>query len=146
MSESIIKEALFSLHCIGMGVLITFVYDLLRVYRACVRHSRFFVSLEDFLFWILCAVFIFSMLYCENDGILRWYCIAGAVFGMELYQKTVSPYIVHFMSTFLKKTIHIVAFVLKKILFPFRLLFSGIHKIAARICRTFTKKKKQDSK
>ncbi len=145
MSESIIREAIFSLHCIGAGVLITFAYDLLRVSRSCVRHSRFAVSLEDFFFWIVCAVFLFMILYCENDGILRWYCIAGAVFGMELYRKTVSPYLVRFMSTFLKRAIHVVIWVLRKIAFPFRLLFSGLRKIFRRICLISTKKKKADN-
>ncbi len=143
MSESIITEAMFSLRCIGVGVLITFVYDLLRVCRNCIRHSRFLVSLEDFLFWVACAVFIFMVLYCENDGILRWYCVAGAVFGMEVYRKAVSPYIVRFMSTVIKKAIHVVKWILKKVLLPFRLIFSGVRKIFGRICRTFTKRKKE---
>lgn len=143
MSETIIKEAVFSLHCISVGVLITFVYDLLRVCRICVRHSRFMISVEDFLFWAVCAVFIFLVLYCENDGILRWYCIAGAVLGMEIYRKCFSPYIVRFMSTVLKRAIDVVMWILRKLMFPFKMLFSGIRKVWAKICHLFTKKKKE---
>ncbi|MCM1537839.1 MAG: spore cortex biosynthesis protein YabQ [bacterium] len=143
MSESIIREAVFSLHCISVGVLITFVYDLLRVCRICVRHSRFMVSVEDFLFWVVCAIFIFLVLYCENDGILRWYCVAGAVVGMELYKKLFSLYIVHFMSTVLKKTIDMVSWILGKLMFPFKMLFLGLRKGWTKICHFFTKKKKE---
>ena len=143
MSESIIKEAVFSLHCISVGVLITFVYDLLRVCRICVRHSRFLISVEDFLFWAVCAIFIFLVLYCENDGILRWYCIACAVVGMEVYKKLFSPYIVRFMSTVLKKTIHVVAWIVRKLMFPFKMLFLGLHRAYVTICHIFTKKKKE---
>lgn len=146
MSEGIIKEAVFSLHCISVGVLITFVYDLLRIGRICVRHSRLLVSIEDFLFWVVCAIFIFLVLYCENDGILRWYCIAGAVLGMELYKKWFSPYIVHFMSTVLKKAIDIVGWVLRKLMFPFKMLFSGARGLCVKICHIFTKKKKEADK
>ena len=143
MSESIIREAVFSLHCICVGVLITFVYDLLRICRICVRHSRFLISVEDFLFWVVCAIFIFLVLYCENDGILRWYCVAGAAVGMGIYKKMFSPYIVHFLSTVLKKAIDVVAWIFKKLTFPFRLLFSGIRKVCAGICHFFTKKQKE---
>ncbi len=143
MSESIIKEAVFSLHCISVGVLITFVYDLLRVCRNCIRHSRILISVEDFLFWVVCAIFIFLVLYCENDGILRWYCIAGAVVGMELYRKLFSPYIVHFMSTILGKAIHLVTWILKKLAFPFRMLLVGIRRFTMKVCHFFTKKEKE---
>lgn len=143
MSESIIREAMFSLHCISVGVLITFVYDLLRIGRICIRHSHFLISVEDFLFWVVCAIFIFLVLYCENDGILRWYCVAGAVVGMEIYRKCFSPYIVHFMSTVLKKAIDVVAWILRKLVFPFRVLFSWVRRGCARICQFFTKKKKE---
>ena len=143
MSESIVKETVFLLHCISVGVLITFAYDLLLVCRNCFRHGRILVSIEDFLYWAVCAIFIFLVLYCENDGILRGYCIIGAAIGMMFYKKFFSPYIVHFMSTVFRKAIHVVGWILRKLMFPFRMLFLGIRKGLTKICHIFTKKKKE---
>ena len=46
------------------------------------------------MFWIACAIGVFYMLYEENNGILRWFAVAGAALGMLLYKITLSPLIV----------------------------------------------------
>ncbi len=37
----------------------------------------------------------------ENNGAFRWFCVFGAAVGMLLYQKSVSPFWVKYMSRFL---------------------------------------------
>ncbi len=146
MSQSIVVEALFALKCMGMGVVITVAYDLLRIFRNCVRHNRVAVSCEDFFFWVVCAIFIFAVLYRENDGILRWYCIAGALLGMVVYGKLVSPYFVGIMSTILKKAIYLVSSAGKAICKPFKWLFCGLRRGLGKLCKFFTKRKKTPNK
>lgn len=146
MSQNIMTEAVFAARCIGMGALIAVAYDLLRICRRCVKHSRFLVSLEDFLFWVICAIFIFLVLYQENNGILRWYCIGGALIGMLLYGKIVSPYFVFVMSTLCKKTIHLVGKGISILTWPIRMLFRGIRKNVKKLCKFFTKRKKAENK
>lgn len=142
MSQSIITEALFALKCIGMGVVITAAYDVLRISRNCIKHGHFWVSLEDFLFWVICAIFIFSVLYRENNGVLRWYCVGGAFLGMVFYGKTISPYLVQFMSTILNKILHLVSAFGKLLARPIKVLFLGVRKAQKKLCKFFTKKKK----
>ena len=146
MSQNIVTEAVFAAKCIGMGVLITIAYDILRICRRCVRHSRFLVSLEDFLFWVICAIFIFLVLYQENNGILRWYCIGGALIGMFLYGKLISPYFVLVMSTICKKAIHLVGKGIHILTYPLRMLFHGMGKVVKKLCKFFTKRKKAENK
>lgn len=146
MSQSIMIEALFALKCMGMGAVITAVYDLLRICRRCFRHSRFMVSLEDFFFWVICAIFIFSVLYRENNGVLRWYCIAGALFGMLVYGKLISPYFVGIMSIICKKTIYLVGRLIRILTKPFRRLFCGARRGQKKLCKFFTKRKKAENK
>lgn len=146
MSQNIMTEATFAAKCIGMGVLITIAYDLLRIWRRCIRHSRFLVSLEDFLFWVICAIFIFLMLYKENNGILRWYCIGGAGIGMLLYGKMVSPYFVLVMSTICKKTIYLVGKGIHILAYPVRMLFHGAGALVKKLCKFFTKRRKAENK
>ena len=146
MSQSIVVEAVFAAKCIGVGVMIAVAYDLLRILRNCVRHNRMAISAEDLVYWVLCAFFIFAVLYCENDGILRWYCVAGAALGMFVYEKTLSPYFVHIMSTVVQKTIYLVARGVSWILKPLKSLFFGLRKVGAKLCKFFTKRKKRANK
>ena len=74
------------LHAFLMGVFITFVYDILRIFRRVIPHAGFFVSLEDIVFWIYCGTEVFLLMYHEGDGSLRWFAIVGALAGMLLYK------------------------------------------------------------
>lgn len=93
----------FLLHAVYMGIFITFVYDLLRIFRRVVPHRGFFVSAEDLFFWIYCGGEVFLLMYHESDGTLRWFAVLGALAGMALYRKLVSPFFVRYTSMALKK-------------------------------------------
>lgn len=107
MSPGIIEEVDFFLNSFLMGILITFVYDLLIIFRKVIRHNHFCISLEDLLFWIGCAVGIFAMLYKENNGAPRWFAIAGAAAGMTLYKLTVSRLFIKATTAVLTAILHV---------------------------------------
>lgn len=94
--------------CILYGMAITLVYDLLRIARRVITHSSFFVSIEDFLYWIAVAIGIFLLLYYTNDGNLRWVAILVVFFGMLLYKKIFGNNLVIFMSTKINQILHLV--------------------------------------
>lgn len=126
MSQDIIKEVMFLLRAFFMGVIITAFYDGFLILRKLIKHTRLFVSTEDFMFWIVCAAGVFYMLNEENNGTLRWFAVAGAGLGMLLYKKTLSPVIIHIMSMLLQR---IFGFVFKPVQF--------IGKKIYRMLRTF---------
>lgn len=95
MSQDIVREVIFLFHSFLLGVVITFVYDGFLVLRKMFRHTTFLISLEDIIFWIACAISVFGVLYEENNGMLRWFAIAGAAVGMLIYKKTLSPFIIN---------------------------------------------------
>lgn len=128
MSQDIIREVTFFLHSVCMGVIITFVYDWLIIFRKLIRHSTFWLSLEDFLFWIACGLGVFYMLYRENNGVLRWFTVFGAVLGMVCYKWLVSKWFVHIMSICIYKILWLMFSVIQVIVKPLKWLFS-------RICR-----------
>ncbi len=97
------SENIFLLHALLMGIFITFVYDILRIFRRVIPHGSFLVSLEDIGFWIYCAAKVFILMYHESDGTLRWFAVLGALVGMFLYRKTVSPLFVKYVSLLLQK-------------------------------------------
>lgn len=117
-----VSENEFLLHSLIMGVFVTFVYDLLRIFRRVVRHGSFLVSLEDLAFWIYCGTEVFLLMYHESNGTLRWFSVIGAMTGILAYKKLVSPPLVKYASMALTKLLGILRKALGWLWRPFRRL------------------------
>lgn len=94
ISQDITREMGFLFHSFLLGAEIALAYDGFLIVRRLIRHSGIVVSLEDLAFWIVCALEVFRVLCRENDGMLRWFAVAGAFSGMLVYKKTVSRLII----------------------------------------------------
>lgn len=90
MSLYIQEEAGLAALSFVLGILLMISYDLLRLFRLLIPHGSLWTGLEDFFYWIYCAVMTFSLLFYENDGILRGYVIVSTFLGMFLYDRLVS--------------------------------------------------------
>lgn len=114
MSGVIVKE----LQVVGVaflsGAVITFVYDLLRIFRRGIFHGNLWIGVEDFIFWIWTSIWIFSVLYRQNDGNLRFYTILAMVLGMIGYHKTISEAFVRIMGNILRKIVKSIHYPLKQ--------------------------------
>lgn len=128
MSQDIIREVTFFLHSVIMGIVITFVYDWFLILRSLVKHGIFWISVEDFLFWFACGIGVFYMLYRENNGILRWFAVLGAVIGMSAYKVTISKRFVHIMSTCIYKIMWFLSRMIQIVLKPIKWLISKLLK------------------
>ncbi len=95
------EENVFLLYAFVSGILITSVYDILRIWRRVLPHKGLLVSLEDMAFWVFCALYIFGLMHRESNGSLRWFAVIGALAGMLLYKKTVSGFLVRYISLIL---------------------------------------------
>jgi len=82
MSEGILLELQFFFRAFGWGILMMLLYNVLQVLRKVIRHSVFAVAVEDILYWVVCGVLIFRMLYLENSGAVRGFAIAAVLLGM----------------------------------------------------------------
>lgn len=121
MDSFCIQENLFLLYSIIMGIYITFIYDLFRIVRRVFPHNSFFISVEDLGFWFYCAIKIFYLLHTQGNGKLRWFAILGAMTGMFVYRKTLSPF-------FVKWTSFILSSIWKAVCMPFQFLGRKIKK------------------
>lgn len=90
MSLYIQEEAGLAVLSFVLGIILMISYDLLRLFRLLIPHGNLWTGLEDFFYWIYCAVMTFSLLFYENDGILRGYVIVSTFLGMFLYDRLVS--------------------------------------------------------
>ena len=126
MSREIVQELTFFTHSVLMGLVITFVYDWIRVLRKLFRHGTALMSAEDLLFWLTCGIGVFYMLYRENDGTLRWFAVLGSTVGMFFYKIIVRDAFVHVMSTCLHKIMWFIFRLLQIVLKPLKsLIFAG---------------------
>lgn len=140
MSSVIIEEMRVAVTAFFSGMLITLVYDGLRIFRRGVFHGNFWIGVEDFFFWLWTAFWIFSVLYRENDGELRLYTMFFMGLGMILYHRTVSEPLVRIGGKLLRRVWLIVSYPLKllKIYIQFigkklkKLMLSFIMKVTGR--------------
>lgn len=94
VSASISNEAILlgiSL-CVGAGLF--FLYDMLRIFRRIKKHGTLLIGIEDFLYWLICAVVVFLMLYQENDGMVRGFALGGILIGMLAYYFLLSRFVI----------------------------------------------------
>ncbi len=124
MSHAISVELQFFLVSILWGALLLMVYDVIRIFRRIIKHGYFLISMEDLIFWVCASLFIFIMMYKENNGIIRGFSVLGMAIGMTVYHMAISEAFV----TLLTKLIHM-------ILSPFLLIIRKVIKIAKFVAK-----------
>ncbi|MBO5166482.1 MAG: spore cortex biosynthesis protein YabQ [Lachnospiraceae bacterium] len=132
MSSPVISENLFLLYSFLMGIFITFIYDIFRIFRRVCPHKRFAVSLEDIMFWIFCAISVFYLMHTQSNGTLRWFAVLGAMAGMFLYKKLLSDFLVKWVSVGLSKMLGFLGKILHVLGTPFRVLGEKSKKATGR--------------
>ncbi|MDF2510384.1 MAG: hypothetical protein K0S04_250 [Herbinix sp.] len=122
MNEEIIMQLQFFAISILWGAIVILTYDFLRIFRRLKKHGNIMIATQDILFWIAASLFIFVMIYQENDGIIRGFCVMGMAIGMVIY---------HFMlSEFLVKMI---TRLFRLLLKPFEIIFGAVRKVGKLI-------------
>ena len=126
MSESIVKEAEFLAYSFLSGVLILILYDILRIFRRVITHSVGAIGFEDFVYWMLVTFLIFTMMFRENNGAIRWFSVLGIFLGMVLYNVTISLFFVKYMSLVFIKLRKIIEKILQFIIKPLKKRKKGL--------------------
>ena len=117
------------------GIYVTFVYDLLRIFRRVVPQGELLVAIEDIAFWVYCAMKVFLLMYYESNGTLRWFAVLGALAGMFLYRKLVSPFFVTFVSHILCRIREAIHRILCFFMHPVKKFMHKISEKAERMIR-----------
>lgn len=98
MNQAITVELHFFLISVLWGSIILLAYDGLRIFRRLIKHGIIFLAVEDIIFWVAASVFIFSMIYKQNNGIIRGFSVIGMTIGMVLYHYIFKDYIVNLIT------------------------------------------------
>ncbi len=81
---------------VALGFLIGFYYEIFRFLRLAVPHPDWLTIPEDLCFFLPLAPAVIFFHYALNDGILRWFSLAGIVLGFLLYLGTVGKLLLRF--------------------------------------------------
>lgn len=136
MILSIKWQVLIFFMSIAIGFLIGFFYDLIRVFRRIFKHINLLVQIEDFVYWIFSAIFVFFITLYENKGEVRAFFILGVFLGMILYFCTISI-------LFIKVSNEIIKFFKKVFIITFKIIYIPIKttlKVFSYPCKFIYKK------
>ena len=92
-------EVLFQFHLFAMalfwGIGLCFSYDILRILRRLVRHSKNVVNVEDIIYWLAASAVVYALLFIYNQGEMRIFIVFGAIIGGLFYTLTISKVFIH---------------------------------------------------
>ena len=75
------EEFMVFLAAVLSGGIIRLVYRCISCFRQIVRHNLTVIGIEDLIFWMGTAVYVFVQIYHTSDGSVRWHFILGVGVG-----------------------------------------------------------------
>ena len=75
------EELIIFLTALVTGVILRLMYRCICCFRQIIKHNYFAIGVEDLVFWVGCALYVFVQIYYTSDGSIRWYFVLGVVVG-----------------------------------------------------------------
>ena len=75
------KELFIFLLAVLAGAIVRLAYRCISCLREVVHHAHWVIELEDLIYWIATAIFLFVQIYYTCSGSVRWYFVLGIVLG-----------------------------------------------------------------
>jgi spore cortex biosynthesis protein YabQ len=143
LPASVSTQAYIFLYSVLIGMFIAFIYDIFRIKRKVVKTGVLFLYIEDLLFWIIVAIFVFIHVCYFNDGEFRFYILAGAIIGVIIYILLLSKIIVKSSVAVLNIIWKIIKYILFVLIYPIRLIYKIVmipaklvFRPAKKLCRS----------
>ena len=137
MNQVVNTQTLLFLTCVLIGGIMGMLYDLIRIFRKIIPHSNWSVQIEDTLYWIICALIGFAVLYMHNYGQIRFFVFIGIILGGVFYLCTFSIVFMKFATWLIDLIKHIVRTLIHILSIPI-LWMIRIVKIPIRITKRLT--------
>lgn len=88
--HSTLQETYILLATIYGGILIGFMYDLYRIFRALFNPKKIATMIQDLIFWGFIFFLAFYVIIFSNQGAIRFYNFLGFILGAVFYHITLS--------------------------------------------------------
>lgn len=122
MILSLNNQAWLFITTILAGVVIGFLYDIIRISRKVIKHNHLFITVEDGVYWICVVFLIFFLMMHKNYGEIRFFSIFGSFMGMLFYFLTISPLVNLISNTVIAILKYSILLLLRIIFTPIRLI------------------------
>ncbi len=134
----IVDQVYIFMYAIIGGAIAALFYDFLRIKRRAIKTNTIIVSLEDVIYWLAAAVFLFVTVYKSNSGEMRGYIVIGNIIGVFLYESLFSNIIIASSVMIINIIKRIILLIFKVISYPFIILYKVvklIFKLLYRVSR-----------
>lgn len=121
MGELVTWELQYMAVAVTTGIFLAVCYDCIRIFRRMVLHGVFWMSVEDILFWMAVSLITFMVCFVEDAGNIRWFAVCGEILGSYMYNLTVGPFLVKYVSLLLFFPVKLFKKALKKIWKSFKI-------------------------
>ncbi len=110
------------------GVIISFLYDLIRISRRIVPTGTSGVGIQDILFFAAAAIILFFAAFMKNHGEIRWQGFLGCGIGVSAYGILIRNRFVNLGTTIVKWLIKSALWLLKVVGFPVKIVLRALKK------------------
>lgn len=124
---------------VGVGFMVGFFYDFLRLIRKFIKHSALACNIQDAIYWALVLVAVFYFMLNYFYGELRFFSVLGFFIGMILYFFSISELVLKILSTIWIFIARVLMILIKIITYPIKLLIN-ILKIPVSFILSFYRK------
>ena len=90
MVDTLKNQVLLFFVCFLFGIVIAVIFDITRASRRIYKTGVVATFIEDFLFFLVCAIMFFALCLKFNNGEIRAFMIFSTAIGAFLYFNTVS--------------------------------------------------------
>lgn len=129
ISEQIMMQCILFLSGAALGFCILAAYDIVRIWRRVVKHGTIWIAVEDLIFWCICGLIVFGMLFRQNAGIIRGFVIFALLCGMGVYYFLFSRIVVRAGTVLMRTILYIIKSICRPVVVPVSLIGKKTGKI-----------------
>lgn len=128
MDFTISNQTVLFLYSCLVGAAFGVFYDIFRILRVALPCNKYFIFVQDLLFWASCAVATFFFLLITNSGEIRGFMIFGELLGVIIYYFTIGSFVYKIAKTMIRFIRKLLFGILRVLLRPFAWLFRKMKK------------------
>ncbi len=125
----------------GFGFLLGIVYDTLRVIRMLFADTKKLIAVQDIVFSLITFFAVFNFFLVVNKGEFRGFLFLSIAMGFLLYRLSFGAFVIFIFN----KIIVLFKIIIKIFLFPFRIIFRPVKRMAKFFVKKLKKVKKNSN-
>lgn len=118
----------YFLHSFALGLILGFLYDILKAKRRIVKTNDIIINIEDIIFAVISGFMLILLAYLKNNGRLRIYSIITTGAAFITYRAVIKDRLVNLLTNIWRVVSKAFLYLIKGVMFPGRFVFERIFK------------------